>query len=491
MAIAAVGTSPMCAAITTRRDEGSLVQRRASRGALQGWRKEDLSWRLEPEVVWFRHFSLQPRKFNTLRLVVAASMQDSQNVDLPPLLPKRRKRPFLIPKKIKKNLPKIFEDPSLKSPANGLLVEDLIPVAHDVMQAKAIATRGVQRLLEELPIFACRYCTETHIGLVGHDMRTCQGPSSALRYSAHDWVKGTIHDVLVPQEAYHLADRLARPVSHEQRFDVDRIDAVEELCIQAGVDVPEYPTKRYTEPVEPTTKSKQHDARWLGGVQFTFYTNEGSYMYTEPPKHLGLKKGARVGPNKGINRQVDDSEELKNGQQQKKENRLGQDDVVHKKFDDSSAFKTELIEPLVDISSEDDLKTVALKTLQAWQRMREGCKTLMIKYRVLACGYCTEIHVGPRGHKGKACGAFKHQWRDGKHGWQDASLDDLIPPQYVWHVRDRLGPPLAHALRRYFGKAPAVVELCLQAGAPVPENHAPLMRLDIAIPTLEEIENVI
>lgn len=105
--------------------------------------------------------------------------------------------------------------------------------------------------------------------------------------------------------------------------------------------------------------------------------------------------------------------------------------------------------------------------------------------------YCPEVHVGPRGHAAKNCGEFKHQWRDGRHGWQDASIDDLIPPQYVWHLRDRLGPPLENALRRYYGKAPALVELCVQAGASIPENHAPLMRLDIAIPTLDEMENVV
>lgn len=490
--MAAMGMSPMCGGFMIRRDEGNVVQSRASRGTVQGWRKH-LSWSLEPEVVWCRHFSSKSRKGNTIRLVAAANTQDSQNVDLPPVFSKRRKKPSLVPRRTKKKrLPAAFEDPSTIPPGNGLLVEALIPVAHDVMQAKAIATKGVRLLLEQLPVLACRYCTETHVGPVGHNLRTCLGPKSSNRNSAHDWVKGTIEDVLVPRDAYHLADRLAKPLSHEQRFVIDRIDAVEELCIQAGVDVPEYPTKRYTEPIEPTRK-KWKNEKWFGGTQFTFYTNEGSYIYTDPRKQLGRKDTSRVGEDKdselskAVSKDVDPSVY----QQQTTNDRLGQDDAADTRRDNFRESHSELIEPLADISSEDDLKTVAQKALQAWERMRDGCKKLITKYRVVACGYCSEVHVGVRGHRAKSCGAFKHQWRDGKHGWQDASIDDLVPPQYVWHVRDRLGPPLANSLRRYYGKAPAIVELCIQAGAPVPENHVPLMRLDVAIPTLAEIENVI
>ena len=65
-------------------------------------------------------------------------------------------------------------------------------------------------------------------------------------------------------------------------------------------------------------------------------------------------------------------------------------------------------------------------------------------------------------------------------------MDEVFPPNYVWHVRDPRGPPLASALRRYYGKAPAVVEVCMQAGAQIPEDYKPMMRLDIIIPDTEE-----
>jgi len=137
-------------------------------------------------------------------------------------------------------------------------------------------------------------------------------------------------------------------------------------------------------------------------------------------------------------------------------------------------------------SPPEDKRKLAERTLKAYSTVRRGVKQLMRKYTVKACGYCSEVHVGPWGHNAKLCGAFKHQWRDGKHGWQDATLDEVVPPNYVYHVRDPEGPPLSGALRRYYGKAPAVVEVCVQAGAEIPDAYQPMMRLDVVIPDSEE-----
>lgn len=45
-------------------------------------------------------------------------------------------------------------------------------------------------------------------------------------------------------ESFHLYDRLGRAVSHNERLHVDRVPAIVELCVQAGFDIPEYPTRR-------------------------------------------------------------------------------------------------------------------------------------------------------------------------------------------------------------------------------------------------------
>ena len=49
-------------------------------------------------------------------------------------------------------------------------------------------------------------------------------------------------------------------------------------------------------------------------------------------------------------------------------------------------------------------------------------------------------------------------------------LDDLIPPRYVWHMAES-GEELQRELKTFYGQAPAVVEMCIQGGAKVPEKY--------------------
>lgn len=58
-------------------------------------------------------------------------------------------------------------------------------------------------------------------------------------------------------------------------------------------------------------------------------------------------------------------------------------------------------------------------------------------------------------------------------------------------MRDPEGPPLINSFRNFYGKAPAVVELCAQAGAEIPGKYKPRMRLDVVIPDLDEFESVV
>lgn len=130
---------------------------------------------------------------------------------------------------------------------------------------------------------------------------------------------------------------------------------------------------------------------------------------------------------------------------------------------------------------------VAVRGMDAWERMRSGTKKLMQKYGVQTCGYCTEVQVGPKGHRVRNCQAHKHQMRDGQHAWQEATIDDLIPPVYVWHVQDPAsGKPLVNRLKKYYGMLPAVVELFAQAGANVVSDYDAVMRDNVAVPGLDE-----
>lgn len=124
--------------------------------------------------------------------------------------------------------------------------------------------------------------------------------------------------------------------------------------------------------------------------------------------------------------------------------------------------------------------------------MWSGASKLMEKYAVQTCGYCSEVQVGPKGHRVRNCQAFKHQMRDGQHAWQEATVDDLIHPVYVWHVRDgQRGELLVNGLKRYYGMLPAVVELFAQAGAYVGNHYAGVMREDVAVPELDEEKLVV
>lgn len=86
-----------------------------------------------------------------------------QNVDLPTTLPKKKKKPYPIPlKQIKraakadKELAQRGIEKPLEPGKNGLLVTDLIPVAHEVLDAWKILIKGLSHLLHVIPVYACR-----------------------------------------------------------------------------------------------------------------------------------------------------------------------------------------------------------------------------------------------------------------------------------------------------------------------------------------------
>ncbi|MQM12323.1 hypothetical protein Taro_045240 [Colocasia esculenta] len=362
-----------------------------------------------------------------------------QNVDLPPMQPKNKKKPYPVPlkklqraaKELRKQAEMGIERP-LEPPKNGLLVPELIPVAYEVLEQWKVLIKGLKKLLNVVTVYGCSYCSQVHVGAVGHQIPDCLGSGNGQRRSLHSWVRGSVNDILLPIESYHLFDPFGRRIKHEKRFEYDRIPAVVELCVQAGVDIPEYPSRRRTTPI-----------RMLGKRVI----DRGGYV--EEPRPY----------------RAEDSMSL-----------LAELDTYGSSQD----------HPPVS-----DTRRLAERTLKAYSTVRRGVRQLMKKYTVKACGYCSEVHVGPWGHDVKLCGAFKHQWRDGKHGWQDATIDEVLPQNFVWHVRDPAGPPLTGELKRFYGKAPAVVEVCVQAGAAIPDSYRPMMRLDIVIPDTGEAQLIV
>ncbi|CAN6443928.1 unnamed protein product [Victoria cruziana] len=380
------------------------------------------------------HFSFLPKMKNSL--IVKGTYP--QNADLQRYYSKKQKKPFPVPvlelrraarERIKrqKSLPR----KPIPPPKNGLLVRNLIPVAYEVLNARTTLLNNLRKLIKIVPVHACKACTEIHVGPVGHPFKTCRGPRCEARKGLHDWTTANVHDIIVPVDAFHLYDRLGKRITHDERFSIPRIPAVIELCIQAGVDLPDYPTKRRRKPVIRTGKNEFIDA------------NEDDLPDAPPSNPPAL--------------------------------------VVEDVYS----------EPILPSTIEEGV-LLAEETLEMWSVMRKGAERLMKKYLVRVCGYCPEVHVGPSGHKAQNCGAYKHQQRNGQHGWQAAILDDLIPPRNVWHVPDVNGAPLQRELRSFYGQAPAVVEICVQAGAAIPDEYKPTMRLDVGIPSdAREAEMVI
>ena len=147
----------------------------------------------------------------------------------------------------------------------------------------------------------------------------------------------------------------------------------------------------------------------------------------------------------------------------------------------SSNCMSKATESAVEFSSctlsANELMTIGNRTLSAWEILREGVKKLLLVYHAKVCKYCSEVHVGPSGHKARLCGVFKcEHWR-GNHFWQKASVDDLVPPKMVWCRRPQDPLVLLHEHRSYYGHLPAVVDLCSKAGAMPPAKYYCMMKI--------------
>ncbi|XP_022137877.1 APO protein 3, mitochondrial [Momordica charantia] len=334
-------------------------------------------------------------------------------------------------------------------PDNGLLLPDLVHVAQAVYLAWKSLLFGMSRLVEVIPVQRCRSCFEVHIGHEGHEIRTCSGANSGFRSATHNWRKGGVQDVVFFPKCYHLYDRVGKPrVGHDERHGVPRIPAILELCIQAGVDLEKYPSKRRTKPV---------------------YSIEGRIVDFELVKE---KNEVETGHFDFTN-----------------SDNFGKSDCgIDLEETSTRSFSWNITDQPNE--EEAELRKLSIKTLDWWLEMVSGAKKIMEKYRVQTCGYCPEVQVGPRGHKVRMCRGSKHQSRNGLHAWQEATIDDLVGANHVWHVRDLEGPPLDNKLKRFYGQVPAVVELCVQAGAPIPDQYRSMMRLDVVPPDRDEVDLV-
>lgn len=138
-----------------------------------------------------------------------------------------------------------------------------------------------------------------------------------------------------------------------------------------------------------------------------------------------------------------------------------------------------------DSLSDDDLMLLGRETLKAWEALRSGVQRLLLVYPAKVCEHCSEVHIGPSGHKARLCGVFKFEsWR-GSHFWKKAEVDHLVPSKTVWYRRPQDPPLLLDDGRNYYGHAPAVVDLCTKAGIIAPSKYHCMMKLEgLSAPSL-------
>ncbi|KAK1568615.1 hypothetical protein Q3G72_026750 [Acer saccharum] len=126
--------------------------------------------------------------------------------------------------------------------------------------------------------------------------------------------------------------------------------------------------------------------------------------------------------------------------------------------------------------SPEELRMIANGTLKAWEMLRSGVERLLLVYPAKVCKDCSEVHIGPSGHRARLCGVFKYESWQGAHFWKKATVDDLVPQKMVWRRRPQDPPVLLNEGRDFYGHAPVVVDLCSQAGAIVPKKYHCMMK---------------
>ncbi|KAK1391420.1 APO protein 4, mitochondrial [Heracleum sosnowskyi] len=287
-------------------------------------------------------------------------------------------------------------------------IKDLIPVAEEVLKARAFLIKGVSTLLQSIPVWSCMHCQEVHIGEQGHLIKSCCGFRRRARGSRHEWVKGknSLNDIIIPVDASQIQNTFKNVSEFKKGIGCNfhTVPAVVELCLEAGA----------------------------------YRRDEGLVS-----SHLNF------------------------------------DRYVHKCIGGGA------LSPFVGnaVLSVDDRKVVAQGTIGAWETVRSGVEQLLSAYPIKVYKHYSGSLVGPSGRRPRVCDVFKIQTYQWSNVWVNAKVDDLVPPKVV-RFQQLQDSPLLNAHREFYGRAPAVIDLCTKAGAIPPSKYLHMMKLrDFSVPS--------
>uniref|UniRef100_A0A0D9W9V8 APO domain-containing protein n=1 Tax=Leersia perrieri TaxID=77586 RepID=A0A0D9W9V8_9ORYZ len=113
---------------------------------------------------------------------------------------------------------------------------------------------------------------------------------------------------------------------------------------------------------------------------------------------------------------------------------------------------------------------VAEEVVKAREIVTKGVSALMQVVPVHSCKFCPEVHIGAVGHEMKSCHGFKRMIKDRRHKWGPGCLKDILVPVESFHLDNTFQDEIRHDQRFDFPRVPAVLELCHQAGADIPDE---------------------
>ncbi|KAJ9177481.1 hypothetical protein P3X46_012697 [Hevea brasiliensis] len=112
-----------------------------------------------------------------------------------------------------------------------------------------------------------------------------------------------------------------------------------------------------------------------------------------------------------------------------------------------------------------DMVPVAKNVLKARMLLIQGVSTLIQVIPVVKCKFCLEVYIGEKGHLIQTCWGYSGGPKNRVHEWITGGLNDILVPVETFCLNDKFQKVIKHDRRFNFGRIPAVVELCRQAGA--------------------------